>query len=60
VLAAESAESANPIKTRWQKQVERSERGAPRADSDQSGEDGEAAGSDFLEDPDAGHGASED
>ena len=38
LLAAESAEAANPIKTRWQKQVERSERGgdsesrAPRDD----------------------------
>src|SRR5215468_12570707 len=29
VTAVESAEAANPIKTRWQKQVERSERGAP-------------------------------
>jgi TfoX C-terminal domain len=56
VLAAESAESANPIKTRWQKQVERSERGAPTAEAD-SGEDAEAAGSDFLDDPDAGSGS---
>jgi hypothetical protein len=38
LLAAESAETANPIKTRWQKQVENSERGATSragaADSD--------------------------
>ena len=60
VLAAESAESANPIKTRWQKQVERSERGAPGADSENNSEDAEPAGPDFLDDPDAGHGASED
>ena len=60
VAAVESNESANPIKTRWQKQVERSERGAPVAEAEQTGEDAEAAGSDFLNDPDAGHGASED
>jgi DNA transformation protein and related proteins len=30
LLAAGEAESANPIKTRWQKQSEASERGAPR------------------------------
>jgi DNA transformation protein len=35
--AAESAEAANPIKTRWQKQAERSEGGSrPRSD-DESG-----------------------
>ncbi|HSE13104.1 MAG TPA: TfoX/Sxy family protein [Rudaea sp.] len=60
VLAAESAESANPIKTRWQKQVERSERGAPRADAESNSEDAEPAGPDFLDDPDASHGGSED
>ena len=59
VSAVESNESANPIKTRWQKQVERSERGAPAGEAEQAGEDAEAAGSDFLDDPDAGHGASE-
>jgi DNA transformation protein and related proteins len=35
LLAAESAEAANPIKTRWQKQAERSEGGSrPRSDDD--------------------------
>jgi DNA transformation protein len=52
VAAAGSAESANPIKTRWQKQVERSERcGEPRADAT---EDAEPAGDGFLDNPDAG------
>ena len=36
VLAAESAEAANPIKTRWQKQAERSE-GSTRRSSDDEG-----------------------
>ena len=53
VLAAESAEAANPIKTRWQKQVERSERGS--SVPAEPGEDAEAMGSNFLDDPDAGH-----
>jgi hypothetical protein len=54
VQAAASDESANPIKTRWQKQVERSERGGePRGEG---GDDAEAATSGFLDDPDAGHG----
>jgi DNA transformation protein len=53
VLAAGSAEAANPIKTRWQKQVERSERGSePRAEA---GDDAEPVGGGFLDDPDAGH-----
>jgi len=60
VLAAESAESANPIKTRWQKQAERSERGAPKDASAEPTEEAESGGSDFLDDPDAGHGGSED
>jgi len=60
VLAAESAESANPIKTRWQKQAERSERGAPRDAQSEAAEDAESGGSEFLDDPDAGHGGSED
>jgi TfoX-like protein len=35
LAAAESAEAANPIKTRWQKQAERSESGSrPREDDD--------------------------
>lgn len=55
VQAAASDESANPIKTRWQKQVERSERGGEP--SGESGDDAEPATSGFLDDPDAGHGA---
>lgn len=54
VQAAESAEAANPIKTRWQKQVERSERGAPEKPSEPSEETTDAGGG-FLDDPDAGH-----
>lgn len=54
VAAAGSAESANPIKTRWQKQVERSERGAePKRESHE--ETAEPVGGGFLDDPDAGH-----
>ena len=60
VAAVESNESANPIKTRWQKQVERSERGSPETAQPDHAEDSEAAGADFLDDPDAGHGGSED
>jgi DNA transformation protein and related proteins len=61
VQAAESAEAANPIKTRWQKQVERSERGAPEKPSEPTEEAVETGGG-FLDDPDAGHesGAQED
>lgn len=46
VLAAESAEAANPIKTRWQKQAERSEGAAPRRSSRE-----EAASQEFLDEP---------
>ena len=54
VAAAESAEAANPIKTRWQKQVERSERGSePRTESHDEAEP--VGGGGFLDDPDAGH-----
>jgi hypothetical protein len=56
VLAAENAEAANPIKTRWQKQVERSERGGQRAPP---AEEESEPTSGFLDDPaasqDAGH-----
>jgi hypothetical protein len=52
VADAAAAESANPIKTRWQKQVERSERSVePREDS----VDFDAGDGGFLDDPDAGH-----
>jgi DNA transformation protein len=54
VAAAGSAEAANPIKTRWQKQSERSERGAPpspaRAEESAPVSDG------FLDDPDGSNG----
>jgi len=51
VADAEAAETANPIKTRWQKQVERSEQSVePRESSDTDSGDGG-----FLDDPDAGH-----
>ena len=59
VLAAESAEAANPIKTRWQKQVERSERGDPAARG-QSDEDTGSASDGFLDDPDGGNESSHD
>ena len=53
VLAAGSAEAANPIKTRWQKQVERSERGAePKHEPKE--EEPAAVGGGFLDDPDSG------
>lgn len=55
VLAAESAEAANPIKTRWQKQVERSERGGESARGGSSDEAADAPAPDFLDDPDSGH-----
>jgi len=56
VQAAESAEAANPIKTRWQKQVERSERGGKSSAQQESSEQhDEPAGDGFLDDPDAGH-----
>lgn len=59
VQAAESAEAANPIKTRWQKQVERSERGAePKHEAHDESREESAAGGGFLDDPDAGHDAS--
>ena len=54
VLAAESAEAANPIKTRWQKQVERSARGDPSAPGP-SDEVSGSASEGFLDDPDSGH-----
>jgi len=56
VQAAASDETANPIKTRWQKQVERSERGGRTEPPAEPALDSEpAAGSGFLDDPDVGH-----
>jgi hypothetical protein len=53
VAAVESNESANPIKTRWQKQVERSERGDPSAPA-ANDDDAAPAGDGFLDDPEGG------
>jgi DNA transformation protein and related proteins len=53
VAAVESNETANPIKTRWQKQVERSERGAPSEQAPHD-EDSAPASDGFLDDPDGG------
>jgi predicted flap endonuclease-1-like 5' DNA nuclease len=58
VLAAETAEAANPIKTRWQKQVERSERGGERAPPAE--EEAEPAASGLLDDPAANDASHED
>ena len=56
VAAAGSDEAANPIKTRWQKQVERSERGGDMAHRESSESDSaEPSGGGFLDDPDGGH-----
>jgi DNA transformation protein len=55
VLAAESAEAANPIKTRWQKQVERSERGSTKEVAAEPALDSEPPAAGFLDDPNAGH-----
>ncbi|MDR3388567.1 MAG: TfoX/Sxy family protein [Rudaea sp.] len=56
VQAAASDETANPIKTRWQKQVERSERG-DASERAQAEEEAEPAGGGFLDEPDAGNDA---
>ena len=53
VAAVESNETANPIKTRWQKQVERSERGAPSEHAPHH-EYSAPASHGFLDDPDGG------
>jgi len=57
VQAAASDETANPIKTRWQKQVERSERGSQPQPA--ASDEPEPAESGFLDDPD-GAGAASD
>jgi DNA transformation protein and related proteins len=52
VAAVEANESANPIKTRWQKQVERSERGTePRREPAEESVESEGGG--LHDDPDA-------
>jgi hypothetical protein len=54
VAAAGSDEAANPIKTRWQKQVERSERGGDMAHRESSDSGNAEPSGEFLDDPDAG------
>lgn len=54
LAALAAAESANPIRTRWEKAAAASERAASRA----NGEDGEAQhgeAASLFDDPDAGH-----
>ena len=61
VAAVESDEAANPIKTRWQKQVERSERGGEmqhRKSSESEG--GDSASGGFLDDPESSPESSHD
>ena len=53
VLAAEEAENANPIKTRWEKQVERSDAEARAAAA--GGDDPGTVSDGFPDDPDGGH-----
>ncbi|HEX4480428.1 MAG TPA: TfoX/Sxy family protein [Rudaea sp.] len=48
VAAAGSDEAANPIKTRWQKQVERSERGAESREAADEGSASESESGGFL------------
>jgi len=48
LAGAEAAEAANPIKTRWQKQADRSAAGASGASG--AGDDGDASSSGFLDD----------
>lgn len=60
VAAAGSDEAANPIKTRWQKQVERSERGGELAQREPSDSSNAEPGGGFLDDPDAGQESSSD
>jgi len=58
VAAAGSDEAANPIKTRWQKQVERSERGSGSHHDSRESEDNDSSdaggGGGFLDDPESG------
>ena len=58
VADAEAAEAANPIKTRWQKQVERSERGAAPVEAREHSSETEGGG--LLDDPDGGQDVNRD
>ncbi|HEX3895893.1 MAG TPA: TfoX/Sxy family protein [Rudaea sp.] len=62
VAAAGSDEAANPIKTRWQKQAERSERGGEmqRHESRESESGDSTSGGGFLDDPAASQESSND
>lgn len=55
--ALESAESANPIKTRWEKQKAASERGAPVAKDSSPGDEAVAGG--LFDDPDGDSGSTQ-
>ena len=60
LASATSAESANPIKTRWQKQVERSELGSTsrHADIDPANDETESETDGLIDDPESGSTAS--
>ncbi len=62
VAAVESDEAANPIKTRWQKQAERSERGGEiqHRDSGESEGRDSTGGGGFLDDPESNQESSHD
>ncbi|MEO7326421.1 MAG: TfoX/Sxy family protein [Dokdonella sp.] len=57
LAAFESAESANPIKTRWEKQKAASERGAPVTKDAEPSDD--AGGNGLFDDPDSDSGSAQ-
>ena len=57
--ALESAESANPIKTRWEKQKAASERGAPVATDASQGDDAGSGASALFDDTDSDSGSAQ-
>jgi hypothetical protein len=57
--ALESAESANPIKTRWEKQKAASDRGAPPVTGTSSGDDAGTGASTLFDDPDGDAGSAQ-
>lgn len=57
LAALESAESANPIKTRWEKQKAASERGAPATKDAEPADD--AGGNGLFDDPDGDSGSTQ-
>lgn len=61
VAAVESDEASNPIKTRWQKQVERSERGGDMQRGSHESDGGDStSGGGFLDGPDSNQESSHD